>query len=829
MRLLSRLRIAQKLPIVVAGAALVASAIVGVLAYEISANTVTALTEDKLSTVAAERARQITQLLQATKDDLLVTAASASTVSAIQNLVIGWDQMGPDVTKILQAAFIDNNPNSEEERDKLDQGKLNNGVTYDMTHGRVQPGFRAQLHAHSYGDILLFDIRGNLIYSEGKGAEFATSFAPGGPYLDTALGRVYTAAAAMTKPGEIAYADLEPFRVDGGTPTGFMATGVFSNGKPMGVLAFELSSEQLNGLLGSRLGLGQTGETILVGSDHLMHNDSSFTEANDVLSTKYDTTQVDAALAGQTQPVAEVSSYRSMAMLAVAAPVAFEEHNWALVATIAKDEALNPLVSMRNSILIGSVAVLGLALIFGLVFSRSVTSPLSRLTKTMDQLSQGHLEVEVRDKERADEVGAMARAVGVFRENALQVKSMTEEEHAGSERRRAERTSMMQTLQRAFGEVVDAGVDGDFSRRVPTNFDDAEMNNLARSVNNLVETVEHGLSETGEVLAALAQKDLTVRMTGEHRGAFARLQDDINAVIETLSEFVTGLRHTSNSLRTATHEILSGANDLSERTTKQAATIEETSGAMEALSGTVVENAHRAEAASKMAQSVSETATEGGEVMSRATDAMERITQSSTKISNIIGLIDDVAFQTNLLALNASVEAARAGEAGKGFAVVAIEVRRLAQSAAEASSEVKALIDQSGTEVAIGSKLVAEAATKLTAMLGAAQKNRDLLIGIAAASSEQASSIAEVTAAVRQLDEMTQHNASLVEETNAAIEQTEAQARELDRVVDVFAIGDKGTATTVARQLPTAGLAAARRSGRAHQIEGNTAVDWTQF
>ena len=688
-----------------------------------------------------------------------------------------------------------------------------------MTHGRVQPGFRAQLRAHQYGDILLFDSRGNLIYSEGKGSEFATNFAPGGPYVDTALGRVYTAAAAMTGPGKIAYADLEPFQVDGGTPTGFMATGVFSNGKSMGVLAFELSSEQLSGLLGSRLGLGETGETILVGSDHLMRNDSSFTSANDILATKYETQQVDAALAGKTQSVAEVSSYRDMIMLAVAAPVTFEGHNWALVATIAKDEALAPLTSMRNSILAGSAVVLALAVVFGLLFSRSVTKPLTRLTKTMDELAQGNLEVEVKGKERTDEVGAMARAVGVFRENALKITSMTEEERAGSERRRVERGAMMQSLQRAFGAVVDAGVEGDFSRRVPTDFDDVEMNNLARSVNNLVETVEHGLSETGDVLAALAHKDLTVRMTGEHRGAFARLKDDINAVIDTLNEFVTGLRHTSTSLRTATREILSGANDLSERTTKQAATIEETSGTMEALSGTVVENAHRAEAASTLAQSVTDTAAAGGAVMSRATDAMERITQSSGKISNIIGLIDDIAFQTNLLALNASVEAARAGEAGKGFAVVAIEVRRLAQSAAEASRDVKVLIEQSGIEVANGSKLVAEAASKLSTMLEAAQQNRDLLVGIATASREQASSISEVTSAVRQLDEMTQHNAALVEETNAAIEQTEAQAGELDKVVDVFAIND---GASIPRATPIA-HPSSRRPRRPHVVGANAA------
>ena len=176
--------------------------------------------------------------------------------------------------------------------------------------------------------------------------------------------------------------------------------------------------------------------------------------------------------------------------------------------------------------------------------------------------------------------------------------------------------------------------------------------------------------------------------------------------------------------------------------------------------------------------------------MSKATEAMERITASSGKISNIIGLIDDIAFQTNLLALNASVEAARAGEAGKGFAVVAVEVRRLAQSAAQASSEVKGLIEQSGADVSSGSRLVAEAAQKLVAMLEAARESSSLIEGIATASRDQAAAIADVGSAVRTLDEMTQHNAALVEETNAAIEQTEAQATELDRIVEVFTLDD---------------------------------------
>src|SRR5690606_20720261 len=232
---------------------------------------------------------------------------------------------------------------------------------------------------------------------------------------------------------------------------------------------------------------------------------------------------------------------------------------------------------------------------------------------------------------------------------------------------------------------------------------------------------------------------------GEYQGAFAKLKTDTNAVADKLSAVVTQLRSTSRALKTATGEILSGANDLSERTTKQAATIEETSAAMEQLAGTVAENARMAADANDQAQSVSQSAAQSGVTMEQANQAMERITSSSAKISNIIGMIDDIAFQTNLLALNASVEAARAGDAGKGFAVVAVEVRRLAQSAASASADVKALIEQSANEVKGGSKLVSNASDQLTAMLDAVHENTSLMQSIARASREQAAAIDEVS------------------------------------------------------------------------------------
>jgi methyl-accepting chemotaxis protein len=576
---------------------------------------------------------------------------------------------------------------------------------------------------------------------------------------------------------------------------------------------------------------------LVVGTDGLLRSDSTFTEANDALVTPFAGPVLDTALAG-TPNNGETSAYRATDMLVAAAPITTRGQPWAAVAVMATDEVLAPVAEMRNMMLVIGAGLLAVVAALSLLFSRAITKPITRLTGTMEALAQGDLEVEVRGADRTDELGAMARAVEVFRENGQKVAQMTEAEAAQVLANQAERARMMVSLQRAFGDVVDAAIAGDFSKRVGAEFPDAELNALARSVNSLVETVDRGLGETGDVLAALAETDLTRRVRGDYEGAFARLKADTNAVAEKLGEIVGQLRSTSGALKTATGEILSGANDLSERTTKQAATIEETSAAMEQLASTVIENAKKAEAASVQAKAVSHTAEEGGQVMAQATEAMDRITASSSKISNIIGLIDDIAFQTNLLALNASVEAARAGDAGKGFAVVAVEVRRLAQSAASASSDVKALIEQSATEVRGGSKLVSDAAAKLSSMLGGIRENTAALEAISHDSRDQAGAIEEVNVAIRQMDEMTQHNAALVEETNAAIEQTEAQAVELDRIVEIFTIEATPTRTAPPKAAPAPAASGIRGMqdklkavAGSYLRRGNAAVDkdWAEF
>ncbi|MFL0803015.1 MAG: PAS domain-containing protein [Agarilytica sp.] len=349
----------------------------------------------------------------------------------------------------------------------------------------------------------------------------------------------------------------------------------------------------------------------------------------------------------------------------------------------------------------------------------------------------------------------------------------------------ADRTEEL-AIEKQIDQMVESAAAGDFSVNIKTDDKEGFFLNLGNGLNSLVSTMEVALNDIVRMLGAMAKGDLSERITRDYQGAFGQMKSDANATADKLTEVITNIRISANSIATSSDEIAQGNADLSQRTEQQASSLEETAASMEEMTSTVKQSADNAEKANDMANSAQSLAREGGDVVKDAVSAMDEINKSSKKISDIISVIDEIAFQTNLLALNAAVEAARAGEQGRGFAVVAGEVRNLAQRSAGAAKEIKDLIRDSVGKVEDGTSLVNRSGEVLTEIVESVDKVTLTMQEIASAAREQSSGIQQVNTAVNQMDEMTQQNAALVEEASAAGQAMSDQAKSMNKVVEFF-------------------------------------------
>ncbi len=423
---------------------------------------------------------------------------------------------------------------------------------------------------------------------------------------------------------------------------------------------------------------------------------------------------------------------------------------------------------------------------------RGIVGPVTGLSRLMRALADGDLEVDLTPFHSRSEIGAMAKAVEVFRGNAVYKRQQEIEEAERLEREAravAEQHGREQAMGEEIADLVSAVANGDLSRRLNLEEKNAFYRSLSERMNRLTETVDQLVRDIGEVLASLAAGDLTRQLDNDYQGAFGAIQQNLNATITKLAEIVGRIGGTAQSISRIAADVATGSGDLSERTEEQASSLEETAASTEQLDATVRANAQKAERASAKATHASHVARDGSQIATTAVEAIQRIAEASGRITEIIGVIDEIAFQTNLLALNAAVEAARAGDAGKGFAVVAQEVRILAQRSAQASKEIKGLILASDAEVNNGVEMVKKAGAALQGIVSAVQEVADLIHDIAAASKEQAAALEEVNATVSSLDAMTQKNAAMVEQTTAAAQSLDNQAQEQRRLVAFFRLG----------------------------------------
>ncbi len=447
MRAFTRMSLSRKIPGLVAAAALISVIAVGLSSYFQAANSLRQGAEEKFTALVEARYGALASYLGAIEEDLTIVAASDMAADALTAYAKGFEELGwsGDAKATLQKLYIDANPNPAGERQKLDAAT--DGSAYSASHADFHPWLRKLLETRGYYDLFLISAKGDVVYSVYKEADFATNLVSG-EWKDSDLGAVFRKVREGASADAVAFTDFTAYAPSNGAAASFIAAPVVRDGVVLGVLAFQMPIGRINQVMQSAVGMGESGETYLVGADHLMRSDSRFAEESTILKSKVDGETVKAALAGE-EGVREIVDYRGNPVLSVFRPIDFHGVRWAIIGEIDIAEMMAPVYAMRNvSALIGG-GILVLVALVGYFAARGITGPVLAMTGAMGKLSVGDHGVEIPGTQRGDELGVMAKAVLVFKENMIKAKELAAKEAEAQQQREA-RARTIDTLTADF-------------------------------------------------------------------------------------------------------------------------------------------------------------------------------------------------------------------------------------------------------------------------------------------------------------------------------------------------------------------------------------------
>ncbi|MDX3927673.1 MAG: methyl-accepting chemotaxis protein [Shinella sp.] len=700
----------------------------------------------KLETLADGRRNELAQYLRSVEEDVRNFGEEKVVVKALDDLSAAFGGIEGDRTAELQGRYIDGNPAAEGSKSEL---KSAGKDKYDQLHGRYHGFFQRYAEEKGYEDILLVNLNGDIVYSLMKHRDFAGNLSSEG-LKNTGLAKVFASAAPSTEKF-VVFSDYENY-APSGSAAAFIAIPVASVAGKTGVLALRMPTGRIEAILNNRIGLGETGEAVLLNSGGYFLTNPVRGDGREILEKRIDPELVKT---GAENPIvnATLADHRGEEGKVSAVGIDFLGARWTVAAVMDTSEVFAALDRLIRWTLAISLGVLALTAAIGLSFANRLARPISALVADMNRLAGGDTSIDCEGKERSDEIGDMARSVVVFRDAAvekgrLQAEASRMRELAESERR--QREEQKQEEEARIGEAVEA---------------------------------------LAEALGRLAQGDLTRRIGTSFTGSLDRLRLDYNSSVGKLAEALEEVRANTHQIRDDSGEMQRALDQLSTRTETQASSLGEAAAALAEMTQAVQSAARRATTAERLAADARQSSAESSSVMSNVVCAISQIEASSREIGNIIGVIDEIAFQTNLLALNAGVEAARAGETGKGFAVVAQEVRELAQRTAAAAREVKQLITKSAGEVARGASLVRATGGALDEIAAKVNAIDEEIKEIAQTARSQSTGIQEINITVTQLDAVTQQNAAMVEESSAVTHRLNDEASALAGLVGEFQIG----------------------------------------
>jgi methyl-accepting chemotaxis protein len=577
---------------------------------------------------------------------------------------------------------------------------------------------------YGYYDLFLIHPEGRIFYSVAKESDYNTNIV-NGEYSDSNFGKL---VRSVLDSREFGFVDFEPYAPSDGAPASFIAQPIIRHGNVEMVVALQLPLAEINTIMTERAGMGETGETYLVGPDHLMRSDSYLDPENHSVEASFAnpeagdvrTQAANEALAGTTDAQV-ITDYNGNPVLSAYTPVDMFGTTWALLAEIDQNEVRAPINSLTMFILISALVMIAVAVVAAILFSRSLSRPIKALVTGANRLAVGDIQITgVSQKvisdinKRADELGQIGRSFANLIDYQKEKANVAQEIAAKNLRVEVSASSDQDTLGKSFQEMVHS------------------LNDLLSQVNSAVEQVNSGADQVSQASQSLSQ----------------------------------------------------GA-------TEQASSLEEITSSVNEVNSQSKQNAEHAGEANSLAKQATEDAQKGNEQMKQLKESMDKINASSEEINKVVKMIDDISFQINLLALNANVEAARAGKYGKGFAVVADEVRNLATKSADSVKETSRMVEDTVTNIQEGTQAADNTAEQLEAIVEGSTKVANFLDEITTASREQAQAIDQVTEGLDQIDQTTQSSTASAEESASASEELAGQAQQLRSMVEEFQLDER--------------------------------------